>query len=358
MPSHHQAAFFDALRDAAVDLVVHYYEVISPERKNLGWREVRKLPCGEQFVPKELSAVECCRDWRERVHVVPGYGSPFLRRIARFLSVEGISWMHWSEPAYPGLRWWLSYPVKRQYARLVNAHASAALAVGELARRDFLRWGISPEKIRLLPYSVRGFPNEAGCVDKAISDFVSGSSIVFLYIGSLCREKGIDILIAAFGQVACRFPGVRMVMIGPMSGKKDYRQQAKSLGIGDKILFRGVLPTDRIGSVLAGGQVLILPSRYDGWGMVINEAASAGKAIIASDQCGAAYHLIEDGINGFRVRHGDVAALVERMLLYAADPLLAVRHGESSYALFEEYSPARNAARLMEILESMPGTPS
>ena len=353
MPSHHQSAFFEALRKANVDLVVHYYESISPERKNLGWHDVPELPCGEQFVPKEVSSIECCHDWRERVHVVPGNGSRFLRSLASLLSREGVSWMHWSEPASPGLRWWLSYPGKQQYARLVNTHASAALAIGELARRDFLRWGIAPEKIRLLPYAVEGFRNAVGYVDEVISDFVSGSPIVFLYVGSLCHNKGVDILLAAFGDTVSCFPGARLVLVGPAMGKEDYRQQAKRLGIEKKILFRGVLPTDRIGSVLAGGQVLILPSRYDGWGMVINEAASAGKAIIATDACGAAYHLVEHGINGFRVPRGDVAALAERMRLYAADPFLAVRHGKSSQALFKEYSPERNGARLLEILESL-----
>ena len=47
--------------------------------------------------------------------------------------------------------------------------------------------------------------------------------------------------------------------------------------------------------------VFILPSRYETWGLTINESMSAGNAILASEECGASYDLVKNNINGYKV---------------------------------------------------------
>ena len=56
----------------------------------------------------------------------------------------------------------------------------------------------------------------------------------------------------------------------------------------------------------AQADVFVLPSRYDGWGVVVNQALAAGLPIITSDEVGAGFDLVEPGSNGFRVRAGEV----------------------------------------------------
>jgi glycosyltransferase involved in cell wall biosynthesis len=87
--------------------------------------------------------------------------------------------------------------------------------------------------------------------------------------------------------------------------------------------------------------------------MVINEAASLGKALIATDACGAAHHLIVPNVNGFRVPADDHRALAEAMARYCREPGLARRHGEESRRRFLEFTPARNVARLRQCLDSL-----
>ena len=62
---------------------------------------------------------------------------------------------------------------------------------------------------------------------------------------------------------------------------------------------------------LRRADVLVLPSLFDGWGAVLNEGASAGKALISTTECGAAWHLIRHGDNGFRVQAGSEKALAQ-----------------------------------------------
>jgi len=130
--------------------------------------------------------------------------------------------------------------------------------------------------------------------------------------------------------------------------KGEYQKLVQTLGVKDKVLFRGVLPAARIGAAMKCSDILILPSRYDGWGMVLSEAASVGKALIATKACGGAHHLIVEGENGFRVLPNDATSLAHAMITYTTDPGLAHRHGRRSREIFAEYTPDRNVERLVK----------
>jgi glycosyltransferase involved in cell wall biosynthesis len=65
--------------------------------------------------------------------------------------------------------------------------------------------------------------------------------------------------------------------------------------------------------------VLILPSDYEPWALVINEAAASGLAIVSSSVVGASYELVRDGVNGFVFPPGDLAAATAA-LRSATDP--------------------------------------
>lgn len=349
MPSHHQTAFFRAVRESGIDLVVHYYGVVTEERKMQGWDDVQHLPECEYFVDADIASLERCPDWSSRIHIVPGYSSKFLRRLALFLSRRGIPWLHWSEPAFPGIRWWLGYPRKYRYARWVNTYALGALAIGIMAQRDFRRWGIDTDKIHFLPYASAGVPPTEK--DEGIEEFSRSFSCTFLFIGTLCKRKGVDILLRAFRRVIDSHPDTGLVLVGLDTEDGAYARLAERLNLSHRVLFRGVIPSAKIGAALASCQAVVLPSRFDGWGMVLSEASSAGKALIATSMCGAAYHFIRDGENGFRVPARNLAALAAAMERYAAQPELTAIHGNISREIYEEYSPEKNAARLRQILE-------
>ena len=297
-----------------------------------------------------ISALEHCPDWRERTHIVPGCGRAFLLRLAWFLSRQRIPWLHWSEHSWPKRRSRLTFYIKRLYGLLVDRNALGALAIGELARQEFIRWGIRAEKIRFLPYAVSAV--RAFTQTEEADTGVPGIPR-FLFLGSLCENKGIDLLLAAMSAVLAECPNAQLELAGRDRSGGGYRHEAEQLGISDAVNFSGVVKADVVGTVLSRCDVLVLPSRHDGWGVVLNEAASAGKAIIASDRCGAAFHVVRPGVNGFRVPAGDQAALRDAMLAYCTDPGLAERHGRESLRVFQDFTPARNALRFERALRSL-----
>lgn len=347
IPTHHQSAFLAALRRRNIDVVVHYYHHVDMDRRNLGWAAPDQLPAGEIYVPEALSSVTRCRDWRERIHIVPGYGSVFLMRLAWFLSRKGIAWVNWGEHSNPLPRSNVMYAVKRIYGQLIRRHALGALAIGELARRDFIRWGVPPQRIRFLPYAVDAVDGVSP------RDEEQAAAPRFLFLGALCPRKGVDLLLRALREVLIEHPHARLELVGHDQSAGEYERDAERLEITYAVQFTTAVKAAQIGSVMKRCDVLVLPSRHDGWGVVLNEAASAGKAIIASEACGSAHHLVSPGVNGFRVPAGDVIALAQAMCAYCLDPGLAIRHGDESLRLFEEFTPARNAERFEQALDSL-----
>ena len=347
IPTHHQAAFLAAVRRRHIDLVVHYYHHVDADRRSLGWAAPDQLLSGERYVPEALSALASCVDWRERIHIVPGYGSLFLMRLAWFLSRKGISWVHWSEHSNPLPRSNVMFAVKRIYGGLIRRYALGALAIGELARSDFIRWGVPAERIRFLPYAVDPVDGLSP------RDEEPTAAPRFLFLGALCPRKGVDLLLRAMREVLIEHPHARLELVGHDHSGGEYQRDAERLEIMHAIQFTRAVQASQIGSVLNRCDVLLLPSRHDGWGVVLNEAASAGKAIIASDACGSAHHLIQLGENGFRIPAGDVGALAHAMIAYCAEPGLAARHGAESLRVFEEFTPSRNAQRLEDALRSL-----
>ena len=342
-PSPHQADFYAALRDDGVDLRVSYFGQLRTARRDMGWRQADELPPGEQMLPPGDDPLTCVPDWRERVHVIPGYSRRVNWQLARRLSRTGVPWVHWSENSQPSWRSPLSWMVKLAWARRINRYALGAFAQGHAAERDFVRWGIRRERIAHLFYAVHGVAADAE-PDLQTAAFVAGRT-AFVYVGTINRNKATNVLVRAFALAAAQDPSACLVLVGDGPRRSACQRLTARLGVPDRVLFRGVAPHDAVGSILKCCRVAVLPSRYDGWGVALNEAASAGLALVATDRVGAALHLIEPGRNGFRVRAGSRASLATALRAYVNDPSLAAEHGRRSLCLFEDFKPHRNVER-------------
>lgn len=350
MPNHNQVAFFSALREEGVDLCVRYYGRVSAARTRMGWPEFSELPEGECYLAEGEDPLVSVPDFHQRIHVIPGYRAALCRRVAMYCVRGGVPWVHWSEAARRGWRWIVSWPMKRWWAGLINRYALGALGTGNLAVDDLLAWGIHREKVALLPYCVAQGNRE--CEPDPICSEFAGKRLTFIYLGALCSRKATDVLLHAFGKVKESGAEARLLLVGPDTTSGKMQRLAVSLGLKEEVLFRGPIPAGQCQNAIRCGHVLILPSRHDGWGMVLSEAAALGLAIIGSDASGGSEHLIETGENGFIVRAGSVDSLTAAMGAYCRNQGLARVHGARSLAFFEGVSSRRNATRLTHAIES------
>lgn len=115
----------------------------------------------------------------------------------------------------------------------------------------------------------------------------------FLFIGRLRDIKGIDILIDAYQSYRKRVEtpwGLLVAGTGKMTPTIN--------GI-PGLEYLGFIPSSRLPLTLETARCLILPSRFEPWGVVIHEAAAAGLPIIATYSCGATTYFVRDGVNGY-----------------------------------------------------------
>ncbi|MEI6891694.1 MAG: glycosyltransferase family 4 protein [Pontiella sp.] len=360
IPSHYQSAFFDALDSRHdVDLRVVYFRGISQDRAAEGWSGEHAYKSFESVVDDGTSPegmVKTVSDWEHRVHIISGY---FSSKLIDYFCKNKIRWCHWSEMSGVRLAELLKYNMslfrllnplvlyaKRTEGLRIRKYAVGAFGQGDLARRSFRLMGVPDSKIDDLFYVPAALAETTPSIQ--VVEFAAGRK-VFLSVGALCKRKGIDVLLKAFARQNASDWCV--VLCGLDRADRIYQALAKKLGIEKQVLFLGAYPSKRINEVYSGADVFVLPSRFDGWGAVENEAASLGLPIIGTDLCGASMHVIVEGINGFRVKAGNVASLANALKAYIQTPPRIVAHGQASRDRFYEcFTPGHNAERFVESL--------
>ena len=216
-------------------------------------------------------------------------------------------------------------------------------APGELNLKYFRSLGVPQEKLCSLYYAVAPIADAAP--DKTVTDFVRGRKC-FLCVGGLCRRKGTDLIIRAWNKI--RDPRWCLILCGYDFSSGKYRHLADTLGVNDSVLFYGTCPADRTASLYHAADVFVFPTRYDGWGMVLQEAASTGLPLIGTDMAGASAEVILPGKNGLIIPADNVQALSRAMAFYIEHEDLIVEYGKASREIFRQrFSPEKNVERLL-----------
>ena len=182
--------------------------------------------------------------------------------------------------------------------RYVGGHVaknfSAIFAISNKAAEQFERIGVDKEKIFPFGYFVPPLPRPKLPIRNR------DDALNLIFVGSLIKRKGIDSLIEAIK--ICEIKGFNVVLDVYGPGKFD------KLKCINNVQHRGVIPFGHAQEVISNYDVLVLPSLYDGWGVVVNEALLQGVPVIVSDQVGAKC-LIEKSGAGEVIKVNDVGAL-------------------------------------------------
>ncbi len=364
VPSHYQSAFFNALdRRDDVDIKVCYVQGVSKARVAQGWSSRHTYQSYECCVAglslqERLASIP---DWEEYIHII---SSQISYEQVQFFCAHGATWCHWSEA--PGFRLAELVSYRMRLFRLLKPlmlkskykdslclrrHALAVFGQGSMATQSFRTMGVPARKIFDLYYSPS--PLIPMSPSEAVVQF-AGRRNVFLNVGALCQRKGIDVLLRAFSKLDTE--DWCLVLCGLDRAEGSYQALARRLGIAEQVLFLGAYPVEQIAEVYAAADVFILSSRFDGWGAVLNEAASLGLPLIGTDLCGASWHIIKEGVNGLRVKSESLSSLKKAMKFYVMDTEKISFHGKASKEIyFNEFTPERNALRLIEGLKASGG---
>ncbi|MDJ0736906.1 MAG: glycosyltransferase family 4 protein [Nostocaceae cyanobacterium] len=165
--------------------------------------------------------------------------------------------------------------------------------------------GINPNKVHMLPCVIDPQKFTPGCKQpELLQKYGLNGSKVLMTVARLWSGdiyKGVDVTIRALGKIARVFPEVKYLVIGRGDDQPRLAQLAKDLGVSDRVVFAGFVPTEDLIEHYRLADAYVMPSQ-EGFGIVYLEAMACGVPVLSGDDDGSADPL-QDGKLGWRVPH-------------------------------------------------------
>lgn len=357
MPSFYQDELFSVLSERGeVELRVVFARGTSSDRLQLGWTEApRHYP--HLTLSGKFSLWDAARiAWtdRKRLHIVNGiWAEPSFAVALCVLAMARSRFVVYAEAPEPRQsQARMRALLQRLFGGWVGRRALGMLAVSHFAEQFYVELGFDAE--RVFPFGYFRASNHGPQIGSR-SRASERSEVIF--VGQLIHRKGVDFLLEAMVPLFDRHSDLFLSVVGAGIEAQVLETCAHALGVQDRVNFEGTIGSDKIQARLFSADVLVLPSRWDGWGMVVNEALSAGVPVIASDRCGAA-DLVQHGVNGYVFRSEDVEDLRQclRSFLENADKRSVMRSAAASTG--RAVSAEAVAPYLIECLKHMTGESS
>jgi len=351
MPSPYQQELFNAIvASGKMDISVRYFSATASDRD---W-ERRTLSGHERIMPSRHLNLFGCRirsnpevlaEIRRAdvdLVIVSDYSFLTAQVAMWYLTCTGRKWLYWGER--PGMKSGVFRGWARQILMLPIRYGAAGIsAIGSLAEKSYRELFGSKKLIMNIPY----FCDLERYRELAPMPHLR---IKVLYCGQFIVRKGLDILLQAFIRIAKECPDVDLVLAG---GNPDspFLKGLIPDNLRDRIEIAGFYQPENLPTLYARADIFVLPSRHDGWGIVVNEALGAGLPVIASDQVGAVHDLIVHGENGYIFPSGDAQKLADYLRLLAESSELRRRFSEASRQRSELFGLEEGVRRWKHVCE-------
>jgi glycosyltransferase involved in cell wall biosynthesis len=353
VPSFYQLDLLEALAATKeVDLKVIYARELTSDRKALGW-EIREIDVSSQTLQSSRSILDAMRiAWceRTRLHIVNGiWAEPAFFAALLVLRITNTRYLIYAEAPNPTIKpVYIKQFIKYSFGRWIARGAVGLLSISHFSSDYFTRLGIAKKRVYPFGYFQKSFSTSA--FKRSISQKTSNPKVKIVFVGQLIPRKGIDILIKTLGQLRLSYPDIRLTLIGDGSFRKSYEDLVHTYNLTDIVTFLGVLPSNSVRDQIMAADILVLPSRWDGWGMVVNEALSVGVPVIVSDRCGAA-DIIQHKRNGYVFRSDNIKDLYSCIDNFLSHPEKWQSMKEAALDTAKKISAETSAEYLVRCLE-------
>lgn len=232
----------------------------------------------------------------------------------------------------------IDYPLKNRwrYRFAYNFLATRVIANSQATKRSLLRhapW-LNPERIDVVYNGIdpSPFATPTGRDLRREWGIAKGTPLLG-FVGQLDERKGIGVMLTAFRDIVQALPEARLVIVGRGPLQEMVESEMRMHGWQQAIVLTGF--EDDIASVMQAIDVLLLPSYWEGFGIVLIEAMAAGKPAI-STLTSSMPEIVTDGETGFLVQPGDAEALASRAVQLLNDNGLRRRLGTAAQQRVKE----------------------
>lgn len=276
----HQTPFLNALsQNNSVTLVVE--RDIDEERRKTGWEIPFFKNCNVIIAPSDLQLDEIINSTSSAFHVLSGINQTFKNyKLTRKLTSRKYKVISYLEPYNWIGKKGILRKCKYKFLQLKFGNTlTAILPTGELGVKEYKNLGF--KNIFEWGYFTRTCSLDLGKIP--VNDTPK-----FLFVGSLDERKNILSLLNIFTKGIFENFTLSIIGTGPLSNEVE-----KICNSYSNINYLGTKSNDEVLQIMQSHDILILPSVFDGWGAVVNEALFNGMRVIASNHCGASCLLKE-----------------------------------------------------------------
>jgi glycosyltransferase involved in cell wall biosynthesis len=236
---------------------------------------------------------------------------------------------------------------KHALSKVLARRVDSVISVSECTAERFAAWsGVAAEEFFILPNSIDLDAFVPAPPDPHLrARYGLGEGPVILTLGRIAagEEKGFQQVIEALPRLAVAFPGVRYLIAGDGTDRPRLEALAQALGVAERVVFAGRIPDAEKAAHYALADVYAMPSRGEGFGIVLIEAAACGVPIVGSRVDGSSEALL-DGALGALVDPGKpdeifeaIAAALRARRPHARNPAVAAFSAERFDARVAEW---------------------
>lgn len=303
-------------------------------QREFRWRDVPRLTFDLRRVVREIKP--------DLIHAGPIQNGTFIAALSGFRPILAMSWgydlvMEADKSAW--MRWVTRYTLKRSTFFTSDAKVS---------RDQAIAYGMAPERTVIFPWGVdvEHFKQKT---------FTRSNAKTFTLFCSRTWEAiyGVDILAKAFVKIGAVNPAVNLILLGGGSQGSKIRQILTNGGVMDRVHFGGQVSQADLPRWYHMADLYLSPSHVDGSSVSLMEALASGLPCLVSDIPGNR-EWIEDGVNGWLFRDGDVDNLAEKILDAIENRRSFKKIGEAARKTAEDKADwKKNFGKLLQAYENV-----
>ncbi|MCC6569865.1 MAG: glycosyltransferase family 4 protein [Anaerolineales bacterium] len=316
-------------------------------RREFRWRDVPRLAFDLRRIIKEIQP--------DLIHAGPIQNCAFLVALSGFRHLLAMSWGY-DLVMDADKSWWMrrvtSYTLRRSAFFTSDANVT---------REKAIAFGMNPERTVVFPWGIdleyfvpeEKVSSQKSKVKDRKSKIVNRKSVTLFCSRTWEAIYGVDVLAKAFVRVASENPNVNLILLGGGSQGNHIRQILMKGGVMEQVHFGGHIGYRDLPRWYHMADIYISPSHVDGSSVTLMEAMASGLPCLVSDIAGNK-EWIEDGVNGWLFRDGDVDDLAEKILYAIKERRELKRIGELARKTAEERADwKRNFGKLLEAYEKV-----
>ena len=185
------------------------------------------------------------------------------------------------------------YPMNVLMDYLSGGRADKIIAISDHAKEELVnRYGFEEDSVRMIPHGVntdRFYPR------KKLHPEVSPGKTTLLYVGRIGPRKGLDLILKSINKLDD--DNLELLIAGTGRHEKYLQKLANEIQLSSKVRFLGYVPDEELPMLYSSADMFVLPSRYEGFGLVLLEAMACGTPVIGSNT-GGIPTVIEDDVSG------------------------------------------------------------